>query len=722
MKKTTTLATTTTTVAAALATLPLVSADIPHSALPTPHSPSPNIIFILTDDLGYGDIGAFFQNARAAAGKPAHATPQLDRMAAEGAKLTHHYCAAPVSAPSRASLITGLTQGHANVRDNQFDKAISDNHTIATVLRQAGYATAAFGKWGIHGKNDAPAPNWPAHPLNRGFDYYYGYISHGDGHEHYPVEQLYKKKNKNKGGGDEGEGDGGGAIRVWENKTNVSAGLAKCYTTDLFAARAKQWIIDQNKKAPAKPFFIYLAYDTPHAVLELPPCPYPPGGGLKGGLQWLGKPGHMINTATGKPDTYMHPDYAPKKWPDQNKRYATSIRRIDDTIGDLIQLLKDLNIDDNTLIVFTSDNGPSKESYLPGAPITPQYFASFGPFDGIKRDTWEGGLRVPAIARWPGHIPPATDITAPCAMYDWLATFAAAAHLPAPANTDGVSLLPNLTATATPETGRGSARPGDYLYFEYKLEGAPTPNYSEFEATRRGRKRNQMQALRQGDLMAVRYDIKTAQDNFEIYNVVKDPKETRDLGKAKTPETAALQAKFKALALQSRRPDTTAKRPYDNDLVPAISTPANAKPSQGLAWRYYEGDFPWVPDCSALTPQKTGATTGGPALANIPLRDKQNAAIVFHGYLNAPADGDYTFEAKTDTGLIMRLHNATVLDADYGYKPGATRTAKIRLQAGLHPITLTYRTTGKTTPALTLLWRPPGATTAQPIAPSAFVK
>ena len=706
--------------AATAATTLLSTLHSPSALCATAPASKPNIIFILTDDLGYGDIGAFFQNARRDTGEPAHATPQLDRMAAEGTRLTHHYCAAPVSAPSRASFLSGLSQGHANVRDNQFDKELADNHTVATMLRQAGYATVAIGKWGLPGKGTGP--DWPAHPLNRGFDYYYGYMRHGDGHEHYPKEQLYRGGGGDEGGGKRGKNkqteDGGSKIHVWEDKTDVTAALDKCYTTDLFAARAKKWIIDHVKTAPAQPFFIYLAYDTPHAVLELPTQAYPTGGGLKGGLQWIGTPGRMINTASGVPDSYMHPDYAGKSWPDVNKRYAASVRRIDDTIGDLLQLLKDLDIDQNTLVVFTSDNGPSKESYLPES-ISPQFFASFGPFDGIKRDTWEGGLRVPAIAHWPGHIAPGTEMAAPCAMYDWLATFADAAHIAPPANTDGVSLLANLTGNtaAMRETGRGSNRPDDYLYFEY-LNGDRTPNYAEFEPTRRNHPRNQMQAVRLGDLMAVRYDVKSAQDDFEIYNVVCDPKEVHNL--AEKPEGAAMQSQFKALALQSRRPDADAPRPYDNDPIPAVATPAGT--AQGLAWSCYEGDFPWTPDCTGLAAVKTGTTIGGLTLANIPLRSGQTAAIVYQGYLNVPTDGDYTFEATTDTGLIMRLHEATVIDADYGYKSGATRTSgKVRLQAGLHPVTLTYRTDGKKTPALTLGWRIPGTPDTQPIAPESFV-
>ena len=298
----------------------------------------PNVLFILCDDLGYGDVGVFFQNLRHQEhpSEPCHFTPKIDRMALEGLQLPHHYCPAPVCAPSRASLLLGVHQGHANVRDNQFDKELERNHTLATVMKGAGYTTVAIGKWGLQGTN-AAGPNWPAHPLHRGFDDYYGYIRHSDGHEHYPKEGIYRKPKE-----------------VWENRTEVSAGLDKCYTTDLFTARAKHWITDHQRTNAAQPFFLYLAYDTPHATLELPTQAYPAGGGTNGGLQWLGRPGHMINTASGTVDSWYHPAYANATWqyptngsvvtgpwPDVYKRYATDVRRIDDCVGDLLQLLHD---------------------------------------------------------------------------------------------------------------------------------------------------------------------------------------------------------------------------------------------------------------------------------------------------------------------------------------------------------------------------------------------
>ncbi|OAM90792.1 sulfatase-like hydrolase/transferase [Termitidicoccus mucosus] len=695
-------------VLALAATAAAASAAPGDAPLPPPR---PNIIFILADDLGYGDLGSFFQNARRDSGDraaPWHATPKLDRMAAGGARLTHHYCAAPVCAPSRASFLSGRSQGHANVRDNQFDKALDANHTVGTILQRAGYATAAIGKWGLQG--DGEAPGWPAHPLNRGFDYYYGCIRHIDGHEHYPKEQpRFAKKAAARG-----------PVRLWENHADVTAALDKCYTTDLYTARAKRWIVDHKKSAPGKPFFIYLAYDTPHAVLELPAQPYPDGGGLRGGVQWLGTPGRMINTALGEPDSWTHPDYANATydhdrnpatpeipWPEVNKRHATSVRRIDDAVGDLLQTLDDLGIAQSTLVVFTSDNGPAAESYLEDE-YTPEFFSSFGPFDGLKRDTLEGGLRVPAIALWPGRIAAGRELAAPCAMWDWLPTFANLAGLPPPANTDGVSLVPALVGG-----GENDARQrSPYLYFEYNYKGR-TPPYTTFEPGRRGRFRGQMQAIRLGDLMALRYDIKDARDDFEIYDVAHDPKQTRDL--SLDPARAALQAHFKMLALQSRRPDSSAPRPYDDALVPALDPPpVNLAP--GLAWRCFEGAFPWVPDATALKTARAGRAA---VPDSAPLPRGRAAALEFHGYLRAPAGGEYTFALDTDAGAVLRLHHATLIDADFGHAPGAEKTASARLQAGLHPFTLTCRADGGDEPRLALRWHGPGFDW-QPIPADAF--
>ena len=661
------------------------------SALAAP----PNIIFILVDDMGYGDVGAYFQNDRQAANdrsRPWTSTPNLDKFAIDGAQFFDHYCAAPVCAPSRASILLGVSQGHANVRDNQFDKALENNHTMATVLKQAGYATVAVGKWGLQGGGEGsndPA-QWVAYPTKRGFDQFFGYARHVDGHEHYPKEALYTKNHKSK--------------EVWDGTSNITEQLDKCYTADLWTAWAKHWIVEHQHTNSAQPFFMYLAYDTPHAVQELPTQAYPPGGGLKAGMQWLGTPGHMITTASGKIDSWIHPDYANQTykkdtnaatpevpWPDVYKRYATAIRSLDEAVGDVEHLLKDLDIDDNTLVVFTSDNGPSIESYLP-EPLRADFFDSYGPFDGIKRDCWEGGERVPTLARWPGHILTGTLITRPSISYDWLRTFAEAAGLPAPARLDGVSLLPELT-------GQHGQRDRGYVYVEY-FENGRTPNYQKFVPAHRSRKREQMQLIRIGDFTGVRYDVKSEADPFEIYDVLVDPKEATNLA----TNLPATQQMMQAMALQSRRPNASAPRPYDNELVPADT---GVGVTNGIAWKAFEGDYPWVPDFETMESKKDGK------MDHLDLTKRtrdQNFGLFFSGYLKIPEDGEYTFYLKTDTGAELRIHDATVIDADFGYHGGEEVSGAIRLKAGLHAFRLYYAHKDRGEPLLDFSWSGPQVT------------
>lgn len=651
-------------------------------------SEQPNIIFILCDDLGYGDVGVFFQNQRAQAAradKPWHFTPQLDKMAAEGVTMPHHYAAAPVCAPSRASLLAGVHQGHANVRNNQFDKALEANHTIAGVLKKLGYATYAAGKWGLqgHGGYDSSQRNgYAAHPLNRGFDQYFGYITHKDGHRHYPKEDK---------------------AHLLENAKDVTADFDTCYTTDLFTARTKQWIIDHQKEQPEQPFFIYLAYDTPHAILQVPSVAYPEGGGVNGGLQWLGKSGKMINTAVGTPDSWIHPDYMNARWkndqlwPDIYQRYATMVRRIDDGVGDIIQLLKDLNIDENTMVVFTSDNGPSKESYMKES-YKPNFFESFGPFDGIKRDLLEGGIRVGALARWPAKIAPKQVCDTPSAFWDWMPTFTEMAGAPAPIRSDGVSLLPALS-------GVGNQMPSK-LYFEY-LSETKTPGYPEFLNKHRNGKRNEMQAIRIGDYIGVRYNIKSHQDPFQIYNVVKDPQQSTNLAM----ELSELQKQMKDTTLRMRRPASHAKRPYDKELVPSVDL-KNLKP--GLKWADYSITTPWLANTDSLTPSAEGQIDRPSDKLNTLGKATQRQ---ISGYLYAPKDGEYQFMLNSSGKALLRLHHITVIDADANYSSGNTKSTKIQLQAGMHPFTCYIKSGQKST--LSLEWSGPDIKTT-PIPASAF--
>ncbi len=340
----------------------------------------------------------------------------------------------------------------------------------------------------------------------------------------------------------------------------------------------------------------------------------------------------MINTAAGEMDSYEHPDYkdatwdddndpaTPQRpWPDVYRRYATDVRRIDDAVGDLMQLLRDLKIDQNTVVIFSSDNGPSIESYLKGKDANgfsysyrPDFFHSFGPFDGIKRDCWEGGVRMPTMARWPGHIPAGAINTTPCGAWDWLATVVDFAGQPAPARSDGVSLVPTLT-------GSGQQTPSS-VYVEY-FQNGKTPNFDCFVPAHRGRKRGQMQIVRLGDYLGVRYNIASADDDFEIYNVTKDPQEAHNL--AGQPKSAGLQKKLKEAALRQRMPSATAARPYDATPVPAIE---EGSPVAGVEWSAFAGEWPWLPKFDAMTPSASGEAPQ-PALQAVPIDNMQRRVV-----------------------------------------------------------------------------------------------
>jgi arylsulfatase A-like enzyme len=630
----------------------------------------PNIIFILCDDLGYGDLGVLYQNG--VAGTKKLLTPELDQLASEGLVLDRHYCPAPVCAPSRSSLFSGLHQGHANVRDNQFDKALEDNFTLPSVLRDAGYWTGLIGKWGLQGGGSSPA-SWPAYPTNRGFDYFFGYVRHADGHNHYPAHDTPARPKK----------------ELYDGSAEISGDLTLCYTADLFTARAKKFIVDETTNHPERPFFLCLAYDTPHAALHRPTQAYPSGSGLSGGVQWLGTPGNMINTASGTIDSYVHPDYAGKGWSDGAERFATSVRRLDDCVGDLVQTLQDLSIDDQTLIVFTSDNGPHAEAYTPGVGYSPTEFDSFGPFDGIKRDTWEGGLREPTLVRWPGGIAAGQVSAQPSQFHDWMATFAELAGTTVPARSDGVSLLPTLT-------GVGQQREG-IVYSEYS-GGGNTPNYSEFDPSHRGRPRGQMQVIYVDGYKGIRTSIQNHDTPFEIFDVVADPQELVNLA-GSTPYFTQLQARMKARVLEVRQPNSSASRPYDSALVPSVGLPLDP----GLDFAAFEGVWPWVPEFRAMTPVASGTVS---TLDLASLSRPTDAGLLFTGFVNVPADGVWTFKLSCDTGAHLRIHDVQVIDDDYHHS-GAQVSGSVRLEAGCHPIRLYYRT-GAATPSFSLKWSGPG--------------
>lgn len=616
----------------------------------------PNVILILMDDMGWGDLPSC-QDQRMKEGLPAMDNPGLRSLAREGMTLTRHYSSAPLCAPARGSLFTGVHQGHAKViRDRSFDLPIENAPTLGTVMQSAGYRTALIGKWGIGGgREHAGTPQEStAYPTKRGFDYYFGYLDHVSGHHHYPKEDPNPISPTKRSG-------------IWDGDKCITADCDKAYSVDLLTARAKKWMIDTNRQNPRQPFFLALTHIAPHSQLQIPTGPYPEGRGVKGGVQWLGKPHKLVNTAEGKINSYIYPRYADKKWPMAQKRYATMIARLSDSFEDLIQTLKDLNIDKNTVIIMTSDNGPHDEGGQ-----NPQFFRNYGPFDGIKQDAWEGGFRVPAIVRWPGHVPAGSVSDHPSQFHDWMATLAAIGGVRAPFRSDGVSLLPTLL--------NKGAQPESRLYMEYSAKMSQskktTPGYKDFLPSRRNAVRGDEQMVYIGKYKGVRTNIQSHADPFEIYDTAKDPAERHDL--KDTPEGKKMQPVMHDRVLRMRRiydythPErgTFAQRPYDEEPVPALRK--EEMPGKLVS----------------LTAQSAQGV----------LRKDGSMKRVL--YLNVPETGKYVFFMKTPAKkgamAFVRLHDAHLLDAEYGYRPGAEVSSSMGEnttegapdQTGLKPIPL----------------------------------
>ncbi len=401
----------------------------------------PNIIFVLADDLGYGDLGCY--------GQQRIQTPNLDRMAREGMRFTQHYAGDTVCAPSRCSLLTGKHTGHCTVRGNVDVLMKSEEATIGTVLKQAGYSTACIGKWGV----GHPPP--PDDPGEHGFDYFFGYLSMWHAHNYYP-DFLWRNGKKVP------------LRNVVQHPTQhykegqrTLVGLASekvDYSHDLFTDEALKFIREQKE-----PFFVFLPYTIPHANNE---------------ASQFGSHGLEV------PD---YGAYENEDWPEAEKGKAAMISRLDRDMGRIFSELKTRGIDENTLVIFTSDNGPHKEGG-----IDPDFFDSNGPLRGIKRDLYEGGIRVPMIARWPGKIEPGAVCDHVSAFWDMLPTFAELAGIEAPEDVDGISIVPALFGRYQPEH--------EYLYWEFH-EG------------------NSKQAIRLGKWKAIRLAPSRA---IELYDLQTD--------------------------------------------------------------------------------------------------------------------------------------------------------------------------------------------------------
>ena len=474
----------------------------------------PNVVFILADDLGYGDVGWAWQLRR-----PVNAarilTPNLDRLAREGVVLSDHYCAAPVCAPSRASILTGVRQDRCSVHDNMFDHPITEPETLGTVMKAGGYRTMAIGKWGVGGGGESGTPV-TAHPLDRGFDSYYGFMDHMAGHTYYHYEGFVRNA----------------YMGLWNGREKATAEGAGIYSTDLFIARAKKEIAEAVSEHPQQPFFLYLAVNTVHGSglcdgtlrnrhpLHVPGRPYP-----QEGLAWPLSP-----EPPEARNTWIDPRY--RDLPDEDmQRYATAISRLDDGIADLMGHLETLGVAKNTIVVFTSDNGPAAEY---GA--DPRAFGSSGPFDGFKRDVYEGGMRVPTFVWRKGGFAKAKVDRMPSISYDWMPTLAQIAGVARPAQCDGVSLWSRWEDLgAEPAPSR----------IEVAYRGFPqcgVPAYDELAARKGASLRGAQRMRRVGDI--VELQAGGADRPWRRYDVVNDPHQDNDL----------------AAAPCSRRPSASARR------------------------------------------------------------------------------------------------------------------------------------------------------------------
>lgn len=408
----------------------------------------PNIIFILADDLGYGDVGCY--------GQRQIQTPNIDRLAAEGTRFTDFYSGCTVCAPARSCLMTGQHTGHTWVRGNagKDGKRVPlrpEDVTVAEVLKRAGYVTGIVGKWGLGEPDTTGIPN------RQGFDFWFGYLNQAHAHSYYP-DYLWKNQEK---------------VVLSGN----ADGKREQYSHDLMTQEALGFV-EQNKD---RLFFLYLAYTIPHAKLEVP----------------------------------SDAPYSDEDWPQPEKNYAAMITRMDADVGKLMKRLKDLGLDDKTLVFFASDNGPTSEG---GGKA--EFFHSSGPLRGMKRDMYEGGIRVPMIARWPGRIKAGVVSRQVWAMWDFLPTAAELAGARVPANIDGISMVNVLLGKPQKDH--------EHLYWEFHERGFS-------------------QAVRTGDWKAIRQNG----GKLSLYNLKEDLGETRDLAEAHPDIVARIEAFLKTARTES---------------------------------------------------------------------------------------------------------------------------------------------------------------------------
>ena len=442
-----------------------------QAGAPAQQASRPNILLIHADDLGYGDLGAY--------GQGRFATPSLDRLAREGTRFTQYYSGSTVCAPSRAALMTGMHTGHGWIRGNGDIPLRDEDVTVAMALRDAGYRTAVIGKWGLGN------PGTSGQPDRKGFEYSFGFLDHRHAHRQY-TDHLYR------------------------NGERVATDLERDYVNDLFTRETVSFV----ERSDPRPFFVYLNYTVPHAELRAPADSMEPMKGKFPETPFTNEKADARPTGA----TSDGPSIGYRSQPTPRAAFAAMITRMDRDIGRLLEVLRSRGLEQRTLVMFTSDNGPHREG---GA--DPVFFSSSGGLRGIKRDLYEGGIRVPMIARWTGTIPAGRLSHQPWAHWDVFPTVAEIAGAKTPPGLDGLSMAREL---------RGAAQPAhEFMYWEFHERGF-------------------QQAVRMGKWKGVR--LKPGAP-LELYDLAADPTEAREIS-AKHPEVVAqIEAYLKTARTPSAR-------------------------------------------------------------------------------------------------------------------------------------------------------------------------
>ena len=703
----------------------------------------PNVILVLCDDLGWGDLGAFWQKGRKLAGQTHIDTPNLDAAMQQGVMLKAAYTTAPVCAPARASMVTGKNQGHCTLRDNMFDRPIDARLTIGTVMKRAGYDTWHIGKWGIGGGYESDGEPRRSMACDAGFDYSYGYPAHAHGHSFYHWESSTWRSSKvgspivenvsaeayasgryaalSAGAADSPEFERDEEGNYYRRQIS-NAEVRYCYDTDLFTAKIKQLIDAHLGSKASRPFFCYACYTTVHgsgsnndqgdttlasrANFHVPGRAYPPRDAQDarwgGGVVWEKDPetGFLpfkegVEGANSS-NTFIYPAYA--GYTESQQRYATNVQRLDEALGDLLNFLKVRGLFDDTLFIFTSDNGPAGE-YLSGYANRIGWvegaFKSNGPFSGMKRWVNEGGMREPTFALWPRAIPASQNPEAPresafpFQFPAWMATLADVAGLPQPAACDGVSLLPELTA---------SGRQLPMRIYGEQQDGEEARGFAQM--VRDG----DYVLLRNNGLNGARGLYQVEEDPAQANNLVDVPAQaervrimTNLLLTCRLP-AALVPAASGAIAAYSQAAEK--HMAVENAAVPAaILSGAPASTWAGKVYLQGAAEWPWVPMLRTLVPDGafTAASAEEVAQCCAAYDGREAYGISLRGWYRHPADGPCTITTSGTGGVHLWLHEIHAVDREATDAETRSTSITLTLKAGYHPVRIYLTKTAATT-------------------------